>query len=79
MSVLWAHVSLGFQDNNVNLLKLSYTSIMAIPLATSKQSTLFNSIIPLLFHVLNSLQYASENLVHQYLEVCPNKFLEKEM
>ena len=25
MSVLWAHVSLGFQDNNVNLLKLSYT------------------------------------------------------
>ena len=26
MSVLWAHVSLGFQDNNVNLLKSSYTS-----------------------------------------------------
>jgi hypothetical protein len=25
--VLWAHVSLGFQDNNVNLLKSSYTSI----------------------------------------------------
>ncbi len=25
MSVLWAHVSLGFQDNNVNLLKSSYT------------------------------------------------------
>jgi len=24
--VLWAHVSLGFQDNNVNLLKSSYTS-----------------------------------------------------
>jgi hypothetical protein len=23
--VLWAHVSLGFQDNNVNLLKSSYT------------------------------------------------------
>ena len=27
MSVLWAHVSLGFQDNNVNLLKSSYTRI----------------------------------------------------
>ena len=27
MSVLWAHVSLGFQDNNVNLLKSSYTSV----------------------------------------------------
>ena len=26
VSVLWAHVSLGFQDNNVNLLKSSYTS-----------------------------------------------------
>ena len=25
--MLWAHVSLGFQDNNVNLLKSSYTSI----------------------------------------------------
>ena len=25
VSVLWAHVSLGFQDNNVNLLKSSYT------------------------------------------------------
>ena len=25
VSVLWAHVSLGFQDNKVNLLKLSYT------------------------------------------------------
>ena len=24
--MLWAHVSLGFQDNNVNLLKSSYTS-----------------------------------------------------
>jgi hypothetical protein len=28
--VLWAHVSLGFQDNNVNLLKSSYTSIVNI-------------------------------------------------
>ena len=26
MSVLWAHVSLGFQDNNVNLFKSSYSS-----------------------------------------------------
>ena len=29
MSVLWAHVSLGFQDNNVNLLKSSYTSFVS--------------------------------------------------
>ena len=28
VSVLWAHVSLGFQDNNVNLLKSSYTRLM---------------------------------------------------
>ena len=28
--MLWAHVSLGFQDNNVNLLKSSYTRAMSL-------------------------------------------------
>ena len=35
MSVLWAHVSLGFQDNNVNLLKSSYTKIVRTAIAAA--------------------------------------------